>query len=377
MRAVAPTVVRVIVALLAVVATVAQVAYLDAIAWHVLGLAPAMSAQMRPPFLTLMTAHAAVSVVSALLAIALVLHEGERQAAARGLALALAAWSYLTAYSGVTLLLRNPGGPRDVFDAHFLLVEVLGLVGIVRFAALFPDEPDPAAIRPPSTLPPALLPLHAASVWLLRPAAPWIVGAVALAGLWTLTGLQGRPLGDASLHPAMDVVRFGAAGFVVLSLRRAWGRAAGESAERLTWLLAALVFLLGSLLLFIGGNVLMAVAEWPEPVVAWRPLLMDLGLVGFLGGLAMAVLYRGPLDARRTAGRIAALASIGAFGLFLAAGLEALFGGGVMAGFALRTGVGTVLAIAIVLSTCRGMMRAVELALSQVLAPKGMEGSPT
>jgi hypothetical protein len=175
----------------------------------------------------------------------------------------------------------------------------------------------------------------------------------------------------------MDVVRFAAAGLVVLSLRRAWGRAEGESSERLTWLIAALVFLLGSLLLFIGGNVLMAVAEWPEPVVAWRPLLMDLGLVGFLSGLAMSVLYRGRLDATHTARRIVSVASVGTLGLFLAAGLEALFSGGVMAGFSLRTGVGTILAVAIVLSTCRGLARSVEGAFAQILDPEGMGESPT
>jgi hypothetical protein len=212
---------------------------------------------------------------------------------------------------------------------------------------------------------------------MLRPAAPWIVGAVVLTGLWTLTFAQGRPLGDAGLHPLMDVVRFAAAGLVVLSLRRAWGRAEGESAERLTWPIAALVFLLGSLFLFIGGNVLMAVAEWPEPIVAWRPLLMDLGLLGFLGGLAMAVLYHGRLDATRTARRIVSIASVGTLGLFLAAGLEALLSGGAMAGFSLRTGVGTILATAIVLSTSRGLARSVEGAFAQILTPEGMEEYPT
>jgi hypothetical protein len=336
-----------------------------------------MSAQMRPPFLTLMTAHAGVSVVSAILAVALVLHEGPRQAAARSLGLALGAWSYLTAYSGVTLLLRDAGGTRTLFDAHFLAVEVAGLVGIIRFTSLFPRELSGEQLGTPPALPPVLRPFHAASLWMLRPLAPWIAGAVVLAGSWGLTLAQGRPAGDAGLHPLMDVVRFAAAGLVVLNLSRAWGRATADDAERLNWLLAALAFLLGSLLLFIGGNVLMAVAEWPEPVIAWRPLLMDLGLVGFLAGLSLAVLYQGPMDARRAVRRIASFASVATLGLFLAAGLEALFSRSVMAGFSLRTGVGTILAFAIVLSTHRGLVRSLERGFAQLPAPGPMEGSAT
>jgi hypothetical protein len=376
MRAAAPTAVRVIVLLMAVVATVGQIAYLDALAWHVLGIAPPMSARMRPPFLTLMTAHAAVSGVSALLAVALAFHRGSREAAARGLGLALGAWSYLTAYSGVTLLLRDSGVPRGLVDAHFLAVEVVGLAGIIRFSALFPRPLDAAALASLPPLPSALEPLHKASLSLLRPATPWLAGALALGALWTWTAARGNPLGDAGLHPAMDGVRFLAAGIVVVNLRRTWGRAEGEDRERLTWLLAALVILLGSLFLFIGGNVLMAVAEWPEPIVAWRPLLMDLGLVGFLVGLSMAVLYRGGLPATWAATRIASITSVGTLSLFLAAGLEALFTGGAMAGFSLRTGAGTVFALAIVLSTARGLMRSVEKGFAQMLNPGPMEESP-
>lgn len=360
MTSAGPTAVRILVTLLAVVATVGQVAYLDALAWHKLGLATPMSARMRPPFLTLMTAHAAVSVVSAVLAVALALHDGSRQRAARSLALAFAAWSYLTAYAGVTLLLRDPGGARAAFDAHFLVVEVAGLAGIVRFSSIFPRAPTPGELAPSAELPRALVPLHRASAWMTRPHAPWAAAAAVLAGLWGIGLALGRPLADAALHPVMDFVRFAAAAIVVLNLRRAWNHAAGEEVERLGWLLAALVALFSALLLFVGGNVLLAVTGWPEPPVAWRPLLLDVGLIGFLVGLAMAVLYRGRLDARRSAGSIVSWASVTALGLFLSAGLEALFSGSVMGGFSLRTGVGTIVAFAIVLSTHRALVRTVE-----------------
>jgi hypothetical protein len=369
MKSAAPTALRLLVTLLAVVAAVAQVAYLDSLAWHRLGLTPPMGAQMRPPFLTLMTAHAVVSIVSGGLAIALVLHEGPRERAARGLGLALGAWSYLTAYSGVTLLLRSPGGTRAIFDAHFLVVEVAGLVGLIRFASLFPrpllDQPLPA----PPDLPAALRPLHVASVWMLRPVSPWIVGAAVMVGLWILSSVRGTPIGDAGLDPVMDVVRFAGAGLVVLNLRRSWGRATGEDAGGLLWLLASLTFLIGTLLIFIGANVLMAVAEWPDPLVAWRPLLMDVGLVGFLCGLSVAVLYRGSIEPARAVRRIASFTSVATLGLFLAAGLEALFSGSVLAGFSLRTGVGTIVAFAIVLSTSRGLVRALDRGLSMLPTP--------
>jgi hypothetical protein len=369
MKNAAPIALRVLVTLLAVVAAVAQVAYLDALAWHRLGLAPAMTVSLRPPLLTLMTAHAVVSVVCGALAVALVLREGPREEAARGLGLALGAWSYLTAYSAVTLLLRDPGGERMLFDAHFLVVEVAGLVGLIRFTSLFPRSLSEEPLPPPPTLPALLEPVHRASVWMLRPASPGIVGAIVLVAIWLLTVARGRPIGDAGLDPAMDVARFAAAGLVVLNLRRSWGRAEGTDGDRLVWLLASLAFLIGTLLVFVGANVLVAVARWPEPLFPWRLLLLDVGLIGFFAGLAMAVLHDGSLDPRRMVRRIASVATTATLGLFLAAGLEALFSGTALAGFTLRTGVGTVVAFAIVLSTHRGLIRAIERAFSMLPAP--------
>ena len=371
MASAAPTALRVLVTLLAVVATVAQVSYLDALSWHVLGLTPPMTAQMRPPFLTLMTAHALVSIVAGALAVALVLHEGRRQAAARGLGLALGSWSYLTAYSGVTLMLRpDPGALRSVFEGHFLAVEVVGLIGFLRFTSLFPRSLAEQSLEAPPTLPPALRPFHGASIWMLQPFAPWVVGTVAVVILWGMTVARGLGVGDAGLSPAMDVFRFAAAGLVVVNLRRSWGRATGEEAGRIAWLLVSLAFVTGALLLLIGGNVLMAVTGWPEPVFPWRPLLLDVGLVGFLISLALGILHTGTLEATLVSRRIGAAATLATFGLFLAAGLEALFTGG-LAGFSLRTGVGTLLAFVIVVSTHRGLMRALERAFTQLPGPGG------
>jgi len=366
MPSAAPTVLRVLVTLVAAVAVVAQVAYLDSLSWHALGLASPIGARMSGSLVAVMTGHAVVSFVSGALAVVLVLHEGPRQVAARGLALALAAWSYLTAYSGVTLLLRPEAGLwRTLFEAHFLAVETIGLIGLLRFTSIFPRPlaDSDSALR--ATLPPILAPIHSMSAWMRGPRSPWIAGIAALAALWGFTAASGAPLADAGLSPLMDVVRFAAAGLVVVNLRRAWARMDREDAARLTWLVVALAFLTGVLLLLVGGNVLVAVTDWPEPRVAWRPILIDVGLVGFLIGVTMSVLYGGPLDATLTATRIGALATVVTLGLFLAAALEALFTGSLI-GLSFRTGVGTLLAFVIVVAMHRGMLRSIERLVAQM-----------
>jgi len=373
MRSVGPTLLRVLVTLLGVVAVVGQITYLDALSWHLLDLTPEMmSTQMSGAFLTLLTAHAVVSIVSAGLGVALVLHEGERQAAARALGLALGSWAYLLAYSGVTLLLRpiTPGPTRALFDGHFLLVELAGLVGLLRFTALFPrallDEPMPAS----PALPAVLVPVRALSIWMLRPAVPWIVAGILAAGLWLVAAGRATPFADAALSPMMDVFRVTAAGLTVLNLRRSWERADGASAVRLTWLLVALASLVGILLLYVGGNVLVGVTQWPEPNVAWRPLLVDVGVLGFLIALAMAVMYHGSVDPRYLARRIVSAAVATTLGLFLAAALEALLSGGILSGVSVRTGVGTAIAFAIIVSTHRALIRLIERLLEQIALPE-------
>ena len=358
MSSVLTTAARVAVTLLAIAGTVGHVAYLDALSWHALGLAETAARNASPALIMLLTAHAVVSIVSAVFAVLLVLHEGPRSEAARALGAALGAWSYLMAYSGVTMLLRPaPGTGRDLFEAHFLLIEMIGLAGLLRFTALFPRRLAREELAPSPSLPSTLLPLQRFSVFMLRPWTPWLVGTAALIVLWSTTVMSGGSLSDAGLSTLMDVVRLGAAGLVVLNLRRAWGVAEGEAEERLQWLLVALTCLLGALALLIGGNVLVAVTGFPEPGVAWRPLLLDIGLVGFMSGLALSVLYAGPVAPMGLVRRITSVCAITTLGLFLAAGLEALFGGGIFAAFSFRTGVGSALALATIVSTWRGLGR--------------------
>jgi hypothetical protein len=361
MTPVAPTAVRVAVILLAIGGATGHVAYLDALWWHVLGLTSTMVRDVSPATLMLLTAHAIVSTVCAVLSVALVLHDGPRAKAARSLGTAFAAWSYLMAYSGVTMLFRpDPGMSREIFEGHFLFVEVLGLAGLLRFTSLFPRPLGAEELEPSEELPSPLLPFHLAAVFMRRPSAPWTGGAVVLIGLWGWSVASGGNISDAGLSPIMDVVRFCAAGIVVMNLRRAWGSATEGDRDGLTWLMAALAVLFGSLALLIGGNILAAVTGFPEPDLAWRPILLDLGLIGFLVALSMSVLYRGPMDPAHVTRSVAAGATVFTLGLFFAAGLEALFAGRVLAAVSLRPGVGTALAFAMILATHRGLRTLIE-----------------
>lgn len=355
------TAVRVSVTLLAIAGTAGHLAYLDALWWHSLGLADTVTPDVSSSLVVVFAAHALVSLASAGLAVVLVLHEGRREPAARGLGVAFGAWSYLMAYSGVTMLLRpDPGLTREVFEAHFLAVEVIGLAGLIRFTALFPEPLAPAQVEAPEGLPAVLLPFHLASVWMLRPAAPWLVLFAAVIGLWSLSAATDAPLSDAGLSPLMDVVRLAAAGLVVLNLRRAWGASGEEGRERLQWLIAGFTGLVAALGLMIGGNVLVAVTGFPEPEVAWRPLLLDVGLLGFLGGLATAVVYRGPLRPETVLRRTVTMSTFTTLGLFFAAGLEALLSGGIVTAFSMRAGVGSAIALAMMVSTYRNYARVLE-----------------
>jgi hypothetical protein len=366
MSSVLPTTVRVAVTLLAIAGTAGQVAYLDALWWHSLGLADTMVRDVSGGLILYLAAHAVVSVASALLAVLLVQREGPRERAARALGTAFGAWSYLMAYSGVVMLFRpDPGAARDVFEAHFLIVEMLGLIALVRFTALFPRPLVPSEIERSPTLPGLLSPVHDVSLWMLRTAAPWIAGAVVIVGLWTATLAAGGSIADAGLSRVMHGVRFIAAGLGVLNLRRSWGRVTGEDRRRLEWLVAGLSFLFGALALMIGGNVLVSVAGFRAPDIAWQPLVIDVGLVGFLGGVALGVLYDGPVDPTLVVRRVATVSAMGTLGLFLAAGLEALLAGGILAAFSLRAGVGTALALATVVSTYRALVRLVDRVLTQ------------
>ena len=356
---------RIVVILLAVAGTAGQVAYLDALWWHSLGLTATVARSMDQATVLLLAAHAIVSFVCSVLAVVLSLHEGRRSNAALSLALAFGSWSYLMAYSGVTLLLRPvaPGFEREIFEAHFLLVEVMGLAALIRFTSIFPRSLTDEELRPWATQPTVLMPFHHVGVFMRRPAAPWATGALVLAVLWGAILTTGGELSDGGLSPAMDLVRLAAAGLVVMHMHRAWRMSTEGDRDSLMWVVVALTILIGSLAVLIGANLLVAVTGFPEPDVAWRPIFLDVGTIGFFGGLAMSVLHGDGPDPSRLTRQVATLAIVGTCGLILAAGLEALFTGAVFTSYALRTGVGSAVAFAVVLATYRTSARAIHRVL--------------
>ncbi|MDX1647458.1 MAG: hypothetical protein R3304_09965 [Longimicrobiales bacterium] len=362
---IARTFVRILVILFAIAGACGHLAYLDALWWHSLGLTATMARDVGGATLFLLSAHAAVSMLCAVLAVVLVLREGHRADASRALGIAFGAWSYLMAYSGVTMLFRPqaPGPLREVFEAHFLVVEMLGLAALLRFTSIFPRRLGPDEVRPAARLPAVLLPFHRFGVLMRRSWAPWTAAALTLVVLWSWTVVSGGDVSDAGLSPLMDVVRFTAAGLVVAHLHRAWTVATEGDRDGLMWLAAAFAILLGSLAILMGGNVLVAVTGFPEPDVAWRPILLDIGSAGFFAGLAMSVLQEGGRDPARITRKVTAATVIVTMTLFFAAALEALLTGAVFASYALRTGVGTAVAFAVALSTYRSSARAVERVL--------------
>jgi len=357
-----PITMRIVVILLAVAGISGHLAYLDALWWHALGLTATVARNVDGATILLLAAHAIVSVVCSVLAILLVLDEGLRPRAARALGLAFGSWSYLMAYSGVTMLLRPvaPGLGRDIFEAHFLVVEVVGLAALLRFTTIFPRPLTAEELRPMATLPSILMPFHRIAVFMRHPWAPWVAGGAVLAALWSVTVAVGGEISDAGLSPAMDVVRLAAAGLVVMNLHRAWRMATEGDRDALMWLAAALAILVGSLAVLIGGNVLVAVTGFPEPDVAWRPILLDLGTIGFFVALALSILHRDRRNAARVTRRAVVTAVIATAGLVVAAGLEALFTGAIFTSYAVRAGVGTAIAFAVVLATFRSTGRAIE-----------------
>lgn len=362
---VVPIAVRMVVILLAVAGIAGQLAYLDALWWHALGLTATVAREVGDATILLLAAHAVVSSACSVLAILLVLDEGMRARAARALALAFGAWSYLMAYSGVTLLLRPvaPGPAREIFEAHFLVVEVVGLAALLRFSTIFPRPLGPAELRPGATLPAAFVPVHRFAVFMRRAWAPWAAGAAVLVGLWSWTLVAGGDLSDAGLSLAMDLIRLSAAGLVVMNLHRAWSMSTEGDRDALMWLVAALAILIGTLTVVLSGGTLVRVAGFSEPDLAWRPLLIDAGMIGFFVGVAASVLGKGRLDPARLTRKVTAWAVVATVGLFLATALEALFTGGIVAAYTLRPGLGTVVAVAVVLSTYRTSTGAIERSL--------------
>ena len=357
---------RTLVLLLAAVAMVGQIAHLDALSGVSLGLAGTLVGNPTPSFLTLVAADAVVSVSSGLLAIALVFR-GDPNRGARSFAVTLAAWSYLLAYSGIVVLLRpDPGALRTVFQAHFPLVELLGLAGMIRFTSIFPRRLTPDELSPLKSLPIGLRTLQAARRHLLSPAAPWIAVVVVLAVLLSMNALVGRSLADAGLNPIMDLVRFMTVGLVVLNLRRSWLVGGAEERADIWWMLVGLALLTAAITLLIGGNVLVSTTGWSEPPIAWRPILLDLGLLGFLWGVSMAVFYTGAIDSAASAHRVVALTAFALIGLLVATGLETLLSGALVARISMRPGLGTALAVVVMIVSYPRALALIERLLDQI-----------
>lgn len=322
-----------------------QFAYLDVLYWDVAGFGAFGVGGLRPALRSTVITGAVVTVFVVVAGLFLAFRaDGDR--GARPFGLALASWGYLLAYSGLTILLApDPeSAARAAFDAHFLFVEALALAALLRFTALFPVPLRRDAIRDPATLNPLLRPFQRARAWLLSPFGPWVAGTLACVLVLMAGAAQGRPVQDAPLIVLADVFRLTALTVVILNLRAAFvatdtpGRRAGF------WFVVGFTLLLGAVGVLLGGNVLTAVTEWSIPGFNWRPVVLDLGVLGLIWGACMGIAYRGAHKPGPLARRAALLASSITVALFLAAGLETLADRVVASPVTVPKGVGTLTA---------------------------------
>lgn len=359
---------RLLVLALAAVSTVGQIAYLDALYWHRLGWAERMTGNIEASTFAVVGTDALVSVLAAVVAITLVFRRDAGRGA-RPLAVAVAAWGYLLAYGGVfrTFAPLVESGFRLAFEAHFLVVECLGLAGLLAFSAAFPSPLTGEDLGGPEGLPVGLHTLFRFRVWLLRPAAPWVGALVLIALVLGLARVLGTPVVDAPLNPVMDLARFATLAAAVINLRSSWDARDLSDRARITWMAVGLTLLFGALAMLIGGNVLVSVTEWRSPV-NWRPLLLNLGLMGLLWGSVMAVYYEGRLDPKALVRGTATWTGLATIFLFLSAGLEVLFSDTMIARISLPTGLGTLAAVGLFAWVFRAARRVVEVIIEQIWA---------
>lgn len=348
---------RITAPILAVAAMIGQVAYVDALTVKVIVPGLSAVAEARFTIVTVVVAHAVVSVVSAGLAVALALGARYRSSGAPELALAIGAWAYLLAYPGIVVLLRpDPGPLRLAFEAHFLVIETVGLVALLRFTSLFPapyarrDHVEGADARPARLLRLVRAALH-------RPTVAWLAALLVPITLIGLTVSRGTPVADTALHPLMDVFRIAVAVAVVLNLRDSWTAARAEDRVPLAWLLAALSLLLSSVLLVIGGNILLSATAWADPPLAWRPILLDLGVLGFVAGLAASRLGPSEIDPLQVTRRIVLGTGLLMVTLISATILEVFLSSGIFGPLALPPGLGAAIAAAGIGSVSPSLLR--------------------
>jgi hypothetical protein len=322
-----------------------QLAYLDVLYWDALGLGRLGSGHIHPALLSSVVAGAVVSVFTSLLALAMVFR-GKGERGSRPLGLALAAWGYLLAYSGITILLApDPSSVlRMAFETHFLLVEAIGSAALLRFTAVFPQSLPASALEDPDELAIGLRTAQQVRRWLLEPWTPWATGVAAVLLILGVNAALGRPTQDAPLLLLTDLFRMAALALVILNLRRSFVVGDETARRQMFWLVVGFTLLLGAVGTLLGGNVLTTVTGWSLPSFNWRPVVLDLGVLGLIWGAAMAVFYRGPMKPGRLTRRLSVVASAATIALFLAAGMETLLAGAVASRMNFPPGVGTAVA---------------------------------
>lgn len=346
-------------------ALMGQVAYLDVLYWDLMGLGPLAAGGVTPALLSAAMTGAVVSAVSGILALTLAFR-GKGPRGARALGLALSAWSYLLAYSGITVLFAPPleSSLRFAFEAQFLAVEAMGLAAFLRFTTCFPRDFQPAWLRAPAELPVVLRPAQHLRLLLLGPGGVWAAGAVALGLVLGVNALLGRSAQDTALLPLTDVLRVVALALVVLNLRVSFVNADRADRRRMYWMVVGFTLLMGALGTLLAGNVLVAVTRW-SPALNWRPLILDLGVVGLLWGMTMAVFYDGAMRPGVLTRRMTVLLSMLCMALFLAAGMETL-----LVARSLPPGLGTLLAFVAVGVLYGAARRPLEAVLYQTWADR-------
>ena len=362
--------------MLAALALLGQLAYLDLIYWNVTGLGTLAEGDLQPALRSSVITGAVVTVVVVAAGLQLAFRaDGNR--GARPFGLALAAWGYLLAYSGLTILFAPaPESPEHaLFDAQFLFVEALALAALMRFTALFPVPLRREAIRDPATLRLPLRPLQHVRVWLLSPVGPWVAGAGVCALILAANAGQGRPTEDAPLIALADASRLAALSVVVLNLRAAFIATDTDGRRAGFWFVVGFTLLLGAVGALLGGNVLTAVTKWAIPGLNWRPVVLDVGVVGLIWGSYRGIAYRGAQKPGPLARHAAVLGATVTVALFLAAGLESLLTGVVATPVILPRGVGTLTAFVATGLLYARIRRPVESMLYHAWADP-LEGAP-
>lgn len=337
---------RALTVLLAALALGGHVTYLLAVAGRAPGVAGIPTGAVRPALLPVMVAGAVLSALAASAGVWMSFR-GRADRGALPMGLALSAWAYLLAYAGLLLLLAPPPASalRPWFDVHFLGVEAIGLAGLLSFTTRFPGRLSASDLQAPETLPAGFRALQRLRGALLGSRGPWLAALGATALVLLVNRAMGRPPSDAALLGLTDVFRLLAIGLVVLNLRRGYLVSGAAERARGQWAALGFLLLVGAVGLVVGTNVLSTVTGWTVPMAAWRPVVLDLGVLGLLWGLVMGVLYEGP---RRPAAHVRRAALVGGAAtltLLLAAGLEALFAGALPGRLFLPRGLGTGLAL--------------------------------